>query len=67
MAHILEMAQEETVIFGGSFQSTCIFEQTDLLFVFFLERDAFDTLFDHAPEKLTVVKKVQLIAAFFHL
>lgn len=24
----------------------------------FLERDAFDTLFDHAPDKLNVVKKV---------
>lgn len=24
------------------------------------ERDAFDTLFDHAPDKLNVVKKVTL-------
>lgn len=27
-------------------------------FLFFSERDAFDTLFDHAPDKLNVVKKV---------
>lgn len=25
------------------------------------ERDAFDTLFDHAPEKLIVVKKVTYV------
>lgn len=25
------------------------------------ERDAFDTLFDHAPDKLNVVKKVSII------
>lgn len=25
------------------------------------ERDAFDTLFDHAPDKLQVVKKVSII------
>lgn len=28
------------------------------LFLFSTERDAFDTLFDHAPDKLSVVKKV---------
>ena len=28
------------------------------IFVFVLERDAFDALFDNAPEKLNVVKKV---------
>ena len=27
--------------------------------VLFPERDAFDTLFDHAPDKLNVVKKVR--------
>lgn len=31
------------------------------------ERDAFDTLFDHAPEKLTVVKKVSIEAVFYRL
>lgn len=29
------------------------------------ERDAFDTLFDHAPEKLEVVKKVYIILNIF--
>ena len=29
-----------------------------LPFLFILERDAFDALFDNAPEKLNVVKKV---------
>lgn len=29
------------------------------------ERDAFDTLFDHAPDKLEVVKKVLIILLFF--
>lgn len=29
-----------------------------LPFTVFPERDAFDTLFDHAPDKLNVVKKV---------
>ena len=33
---------------------------SSVLFVFILsERDAFDTLFDHAPDKLNVVKKVR--------
>lgn len=34
---------------------------TDRIFIFYFfptERDAFDTLFDHAPDKLNVVKKV---------
>ena len=29
-----------------------------IVFFTFLERDAFDALFDNAPEKLNVVKKV---------
>lgn len=29
------------------------------------ERDAFDTLFDHAPDKLEVVKKVIIFLYFF--
>lgn len=28
------------------------------------ERDAFDTLFDHAPDKLQIVKKVKKISTF---
>ena len=31
-----------------------------ILSVNLAERDAFDTLFDHAPDKLNVVKKVRL-------
>lgn len=30
------------------------------------ERDAFDTLFDHAPDKLAVVKKVSSLILMFH-
>ena len=30
-------------------------------FIFVLERDAFDALFDNAPEKLNVVKKVHAL------
>ena len=33
-------------------------------FLFVSERDAFDALFDNAPEKLNVVKKVQCTSAF---
>ena len=33
-----------------------------ILFVNLAERDAFDTLFDHAPDKLNVVKKVRTSA-----
>ena len=33
-------------------------------FLFISERDAFDALFDNAPEKLNVVKKVQCTSAF---
>ena len=32
-----------------------------IFFFSFLERDAFDALFDNAPEKLNVVKKVYAI------
>ena len=32
-----------------------------VFFFSFLERDAFDALFDNAPEKLNVVKKVYAI------
>ena len=32
-----------------------------LPFLFVSERDAFDALFDNAPEKLNVVKKVHLL------
>ena len=28
--------------------------------ILYIERDAFDTLFDHAPDKLNVVKKVSI-------
>lgn len=31
-----------------------------MVYVSVSERDAFDTLFDHAPDKLNVVKKVGL-------
>lgn len=31
------------------------------------ERDAFDTLFDHAPEKLAVVKKVSVFEYIFYI
>lgn len=33
-------------------------ESPETLFCVSAERDAFDTLFDHAPDKLSVVKKV---------
>ena len=35
-----------------------------IFFCSFLERDAFDALFDNAPEKLNVVKKVLYIMQF---
>ena len=35
-----------------------------IFFFSFLERDAFDALFDNAPEKLNVVKKVYAIFNF---
>jgi hypothetical protein len=31
------------------------------------ERDAFDTLFDHAPDKLAIVKKVDIIHSSWRL
>ena len=34
------------------------FEDDLILFNFYPERDAFDALFENAPEKLNVVKKV---------
>lgn len=39
----------------ASHQESALFYLT---FPSFSERDAFDTLFDHAPDKLNVVKKV---------
>lgn len=36
-----------------------VFNLYFILFFNFTERDAFDTLFDHAPDKLNVVKKVR--------
>lgn len=42
------------------------------LFLFFsdiaarFERDAFDTLFDHAPDKLNVVQKVRLLTTIWY-
>ena len=36
-----------------------------IFFLSFLERDAFDALFDNAPEKLNVVKKVYICNLIF--
>ncbi|OWK18139.1 PARVA, partial [Cervus elaphus hippelaphus] len=38
-----------------------------ICFLFFSERDAFDTLFDHAPDKLNVVKKTLITFVNKHL
>ena len=38
---------------------TGIVEYVQAFYLFFTERDAFDTLFDHAPDKLNLVKKVR--------
>ena len=38
-----------------------------LNFLFFSERDAFDTLFDHAPDKLSIVKRSLIEFANRHL
>jgi len=35
-----------------------VYYKFDDLCLYFAERDAFDTLFDHAPDKLNVVKRV---------
>lgn len=37
-----------------------------LTMLYFTERDAFDTLFDHAPDKLNLVKKVINWASLSH-
>uniref|UniRef100_A0A9J7ZWW6 Parvin, alpha b n=1 Tax=Cyprinus carpio carpio TaxID=630221 RepID=A0A9J7ZWW6_CYPCA len=41
----------------GILQSRQIQEEITEIMFYFTERDAFDTLFDHAPDKLNVVKK----------
>ena len=41
--------------------SQSLFYMGSIFFFSFLERDAFDALFDNAPEKLNVVKKVYAI------
>ncbi|XP_075962692.1 alpha-parvin isoform X1 [Anarhichas minor] len=58
----------------GILQSRQIQEEitgnTDILILyvlFFTERDAFDTLFDHAPDKLNVVKKTLITFVNKHL
>ena len=44
-------------LFSGMFLFS-FFSLNNLFCLFSTERDAFDTLFDHAPDKLNVVKKV---------
>ena len=45
----------------ADFLVTILSSQSFIWAQFFLERDAFDALFDNAPEKLNVVKKVYAI------
>uniref|UniRef100_A0A673ML11 Alpha-parvin-like n=1 Tax=Sinocyclocheilus rhinocerous TaxID=307959 RepID=A0A673ML11_9TELE len=51
----------------GILQSRQIQEEITEIMFYFTERDAFDTLFDHAPDKLNVVKKTLITFVNKHL
>uniref|UniRef100_A0A672LRT2 Alpha-parvin-like n=1 Tax=Sinocyclocheilus grahami TaxID=75366 RepID=A0A672LRT2_SINGR len=51
----------------GILQSRQIQEEITEIMFYFTERDAFDTLFDHAPDKLNVVKKTLIAFVNKHL
>uniref|UniRef100_A0A8D3C7T4 Parvin, alpha a n=1 Tax=Scophthalmus maximus TaxID=52904 RepID=A0A8D3C7T4_SCOMX len=61
------VVQKREGILHSAFTFPCLVSMDHLLYFFSAERDAFDTLFDHAPDKLNVVKKTLITFVNKHL